>query len=87
MRVRAFFVVCILAVLALSSQPQNAFSQTKDLPQTSAEAPAEADTVRLNSKDEIEAAYRAVKRNEAYQYDLAEPIARRPPSKLSLIHI
>ena len=34
----------------------------------------------LNSDDEIQTAYRAVKRNEDYQYELADPIPRKPPS-------
>jgi len=42
------------------------------------EAPSE--TIIAHSDDEIERAYRSVKRNEAYQYELAEPIPRKPPS-------
>ncbi len=37
----------------------------------------------LHSEAEIESAYRAIKRDERYQYDLAEPIPRPPPSAFS----
>jgi len=37
----------------------------------------------LHSDAEIESAYRAVKRDEKYQYELAEPIPRKPPSAFS----
>ena len=37
----------------------------------------------LHSEAEIETAYRALKRNETYQYDLAEAIPQKPPSAFS----
>ena len=41
------------------------------------------DTIVFQSEEEIEKAFRAVKRNESYQYDLADPIPRKPPSAFS----
>ena len=46
--------------------------------QTAAEATIDAPIVQTD--DDIKRAYRAVKRDEAYQYELAEPIPRRPAS-------
>ena len=53
-------------------------AQTSD-----AEVAASADTPVVHSEDNIERAYRAVKRNEAYQFELAEPIPRKPASAFS----
>lgn len=75
----AFFVV----LLAYVPCAQTAFAQTS-AQSTEQSAETETESILLHSEDEIEKAYRAVKRNETYQYDLAEPIPRKPPSKFSL---
>ena len=79
MKLRSLIIV-FLAAFVLSSVPQFASAQTTE-PKT--EAPAEAETTVVHSRKEIETAYRAVKRDESFQYDLAEPIARKPPSKFA----
>lgn len=50
-------------------------AQTNDV-----EIETATETTVTHSEEDIENAYRSVKRNEAYQYELAEPIPRRPPS-------
>ena len=70
--IRAIIIICLLAFLNLFSMPQVAAAQT------AAEATIDAPIVQ--SDDDIKRAYRAVKRDEAYQYELAEPIPRRPAS-------
>lgn len=74
--IRVIFFTILLAFLSLSFGPLTATAQTSDAQiETSVAEP----TV-LQTADEIERAYRAVKRNDVYQYELAEPIQRRPAS-------
>jgi len=74
--IRSVFLTFILALFCLSSAPQTAFAQSSEL-----EIETVEDTVVISHSDkDIESAYRAVKRNEAYQLELAEPIPRKPAS-------
>ena len=73
--IRAAFFTLLLAFLGLSLAPQFAAAQTSDV-----EAQAAADTIITHSDDDIESAFRAVKRDDKYQFELAEPIPQRPPS-------
>lgn len=75
--IRSACLILILAVLSLTCAPQAAFAQSVEVAPEYA-----AETVPQHSEDDIERAYRAVKRDEAYQYELADPIPRRPPSAL-----
>jgi len=70
---RSLILTLFVACAALFAIPQTATAQTSE---TSIEL---ADNF-LHSENEIEAAYRAVKRDDKYQYQLAEPI---PPPKKS----
>jgi hypothetical protein len=75
---RASFFTCLLAFFSLFALAHVADAQTAN---TGAEqAEAEADTQLVLDQDKIERAYRAIKRDDAYQFDLAEPIPRRPAS-------
>jgi hypothetical protein len=74
--IRKILFTCLLALSALLFAPQSVVAQTSDV-----EVDTTAETViAAHSEEDIERAYRRVKRNEAYQYELAEPIPRRPPS-------
>ena len=64
-----------MAIFCLCTAPQTAAAQTSD-----GEIASTSDTVVIHSEDDIERAYRAVKRDEDYQYELAEPIPRKPAS-------
>ena len=70
--IRALVLTCLLVFLSLFAVPH------MEAAQSSADATVEAPIVQTDK--DIERAYRAVKRNDAYQYELAEPIPRRPPS-------
>jgi len=61
--VRSFFITCLFAFMAFLSTPHSAHAQTSNLSQET----AAEEEFTLHSEDEIEKAYRAVKRNEAYQ--------------------
>lgn len=74
--IRSAFFTILLAFLSLTLVPQIAAAQTSD---TGVVADT-SDTSAVHSEDDIEQAYRAVKRNEAYQFELAEPIPRKPAS-------
>lgn len=73
--IRSLLLTILLAIFCLSAAPQPAIAQTSDV-----EAEAVSDTRVVHSQKNIERAYRAVKRDEAYQFELAEPIPRRPAS-------
>lgn len=75
--IRSAFFTILLAFICLSFAPQIAEAQSSEA-ETSATTPS--DTSIVHSEDDIERAYRAVKRNEAYQLELAEPIPRKPAS-------
>ncbi|MEP4053028.1 MAG: hypothetical protein ABJN22_12365 [Litorimonas sp.] len=72
--IRSLFFTLLLAFLSLSLTPQTAVAQSSEL-----EADAVSEAI-IHSDEDIERAYRSVKRDEAYQLELAEPIPRRPPS-------
>ena len=73
--IRSAFFTLLLAFLGLCLVPQMAAAQSSDI-----EAERSSETVIIHSEDDIERAYRAVKRDESYQMELAEPIPRRPAS-------
>jgi len=73
--IRALLITCLLVFLALFATPQTAMAQIGE-----AAVEAATETIPTLSDDDIERAYRQVKRDEAYQYELAEPIPVRPPS-------
>lgn len=73
--IRSIVFTCILGLLALFLTPQVSLAQT-----TNVDVETTTETTILHSEEDIERAYRSVKRNETYQYELAEPIPRRPPS-------
>lgn len=67
--------VCLACLWGLGIE--NAAAQTTatvDVESVNATMPAQADA-------DIESAFRTVKRNEAYQFELAEPIPQRPPNR------
>lgn len=70
--IRALVLTCLLTFLTLFAVPQNATAQTA--------TDTTIDTPIAQTDADIEQAYRAVKRDDAYQYELADPIPRRPPS-------
>lgn len=72
--IRAIIFTCCLAFLSLFAVPQNANAQTATVDTTN-------DTPIVQTDSNIERAYRAVKRNDAYQYELADAIPQRPASK------
>ena len=71
--IRSIALSFILVFLSAFAVPQSTYAQVS-APETITDAPIG------QTKDDIESAYRAVKRDEAYQYELAEPIPRRPAS-------
>ena len=73
--IRSAFFILLLAFLSVSVSPKIAAAQTSDV-----EIEAASDTAVVHSETDIERAYRAVKRDESYQLELAEPIPRKPPS-------
>jgi hypothetical protein len=77
--IRSVFFTLLLALLSVSIAPQTAFAQASD-----AQAEAVSDIDFFYSEADIERAYRAVKRDESYQLELAEPIPRKPPSAFQL---
>jgi hypothetical protein len=76
--IRFFIILFAFACAATFAPVQQAAAQTSEpLVETSPE------DLFLHSEAEVESAYRALKRNETYQYDLADPIPRKPPSAFS----
>lgn len=71
--IRSLVSIFIFGCLSIFAVPQIAAAQA-----ASAETTTDASIVQ--SEEDIERAFRAVKRDEAYQYELADPIPRRPPS-------
>lgn len=71
--IRTLILTCLLAFLSLFAVPQIAAAQAAE--ETTADAPI------VQTDDDIKRSYRAVKRDEAYQYELAEPIPIRQPSR------
>lgn len=69
-----FFITLLTLACVMFSAPYAAAQSSDPVVETA------TDDTSLHSEAEIERAYRAVKRNEAYQYDLAEPIPRKPTS-------
>ena len=72
--IRSAFFTVLLALMSLCLIPHNAAAQTSSAVEETSE------TIIVHSEDDIERAYRAVKRDEAYQMELAESIPRRPAS-------
>ena len=73
---RSFIFTLFFVFAAVLCAPQSANAQSSDPVIETSEEPIELQ----HSEAEIEKAYRAVKRNEDYQYELADPIPRRPAS-------
>lgn len=74
--IRSLFLLIFWACLTVCAAPHEAAAQTThDIVENTYE-----DEV-IHSEEDIEKAFRAVKRNESYQYELAEPIPRKPPSR------
>jgi len=71
--IRSFFLTLLMACISLFAAPQFAAGQT-------AQAETAVDAPIILDEENIENAYRAIKRDEAYQFELAEPIPRRPPN-------
>ena len=69
----------LLACAAIFSAPQIASAQSSQSTSEKLQKIELQETV-LHTEDEIEKAFRAVKRNDKYQFELAEPIPRKPPS-------
>lgn len=82
MRRAAFFIPLILGLTAGSTfcvaEAQTTPDQISEGKTRPVERPVEA-PILLNEA-EVEKAYRSLKRNEDYQFELAEPIPRKPPS-------
>ena len=78
--IRMLLITCLLAFSALFFAPQTAVAQNSEMQIGEAAVEAATETTPTLSEDDIERAYRRVKRDEAYQYELAEPIPVRPPS-------
>jgi len=75
--IRALLITCLLVFLALFATPQTAMAQIGE-----AAVEAATETIPTLSDDDIERAYRQVKRDEAYQYeymkhDLRNPLRRK----------
>jgi len=76
--IRFFIVLFALAATLVFAPAQTLSAQTADrVVETAPETDA------FQNEDDIERAFRAVKRDENYQFDLAEPIPRKPPSAFS----
>lgn len=73
--IRSVFLTFFLALFCLFAAPQTASAQSSD-----DVVEASEDAVVIHSQDDIESAYRAIKRDEDYQFKLADPIPRKPPS-------
>lgn len=73
--IRLFCLSCLFAFTLLLVTPEYAHAQSSEL-----EVQSNSETVVLHQEDDIERAYRRIKRDEAYQFELAEPIPRRPAS-------
>ena len=71
--IRTAFFTLLFALLSLGVITQIASAQTSPT-----EAPTNETVIHTN--DDIERAFRSIKRDEAYQFVLADPIPRRPPS-------
>lgn len=82
MKLRAFLVTILLACTALFVATLHVSAQTSQTPASSTDIETDA-TYSLHSETEIEKAFRSVKRDDKYQFELAEPIPRKPPSKFS----
>ena len=78
--IRMLLITCLLVFSALSLAPQIAMAQNSEAQIGEAAVEAALETTPTLSEEDIEHAYRRVKRDEAYQYELAEPIPVRPPS-------
>ena len=72
--IRSIFLTIFLAFFCLLATPQNAVAQSSEV-----EVDSYAE-VEVYTDADVERSYRAVKRDEAYQYELADPIPRRPAS-------
>jgi len=87
MKLRAFLIAFLLACTAFLTAGSIAAahsSQTTSQSTSTESTDFDSETFILHTEDEIETAYRAVKRNEEFQFELAEPIPRPPPSQFSL---
>ena len=74
--IRSSIFILIFAVLSFGLTPQIANAQN-----SAVESTTEGHVV--HNKRNIETSYRKIKRDDAYQFELAEPIPRRPPSAFS----
>lgn len=73
--IRSAFFTLFLALSCLCFAPQFAVAQSSEvISQTTSE------TTVTHKEEDIERAYRRLKRDETYQMELADPIPQRPPS-------
>jgi len=73
--IRSLIFTLLLAFLSLSFGPHIAWTQS-----TEPETETVVDPVFVHSEDDMQRAFRAVKRDDAYQFELAEPIPPKPAS-------
>ncbi len=73
--IRFILSILLVAFAGLWLSQQSAAAQNADL-----EIPTASEQSIVHSEADIERAYRAIKRNEDYQMELAEPIPRKPAS-------
>lgn len=78
--IRTLFITCLLAFSTLFLASQSAMAQSNEVQIGEAAVEAATESIETLSEEDIERAYRRLKRDEAYQYELAEPIPVRPPS-------
>ena len=87
MIIRSIIIALLFVCAAFFSAPQSAYGQTSTTQASDTESSQTGDEGAedfiLHTEDEIEKAFRAIKRDEAYQFELAEPIPRKPPSQFS----
>lgn len=75
---RLFRIISLLLTLAVFIS----VTATYTAAQSSADVATEIGATPVHSIQDIETAYRSVKRDENYQFELADPIPRKPPSPL-----
>jgi len=78
--IRILLIICLLAFSALFATPQTAMAQNSETPIGETVVEAATESLQTLNEEDIQRAYRRVKRDEAYQYELAEPIPFRQPS-------
>ena len=80
---RSFIIALLFACTAFLSAPQTTYAQSATASSQTTED-SSSETFVLHTEDEIETAYRALKRNDKYQDELAEPIPRKPRSNANI---